>query len=347
MTIRQIAKLAGVSTTTVSYVINNKGDISPETINRVKKIIEETNFQPNRIAKNLRQGRTNTIGVIVEEIMSFNTPPIIKGISKAVEEKGYHAIFSNLGLSFKLNAEYSNMNEYKDQIDAEIDNMLGNQVDGIIYLSMHDRKIEGLFENARVPVIYIYCYTGNDNDICVTYDNSQISQEATDYLIGHGHKRIALISGPVNSAPSHKRVIGFQTALMEAGLELHADYLKIGNWINESSYKRCIELMKLPNPPTAIFAMDDNMAFGVLSALNEMKISVPDQVSVIGFNNIEACEFSTPRLTSISIPLEAMGYKAIELMNKRLNNQTISENFILLQCKLMERETVAARNEED
>jgi LacI family transcriptional regulator len=344
MTIKHLAEKAGVSTATVSYVLNKNGNISEETRKRVLKIIEENDFRPNRIAKSLRVNRTNTIGVIAEDITVFHVPWVINGINEYAENNGYHIVLSNLSLVDKIQNRFEELNLYKDKINESIDTILSTKVDGIIYLAMHDRKIEGIFNSIELPVVYTYCYTEEKNDLSVGYENQNIAYLATRYLIEEGHRKIAVISGPVNSTPSYKRMLGFQMALMESGLELRHEFIKIGDWKYEFGYRMCVELMNLHDHPTAIFAMNDVMALGALEAAYKNHIRVPEDLSVIGFDNTESSNYSNPKLTTIALPLKDMGYIAAEDIDKRLKGEPILNNSVILPCKLIKRDSVAKIN---
>lgn len=341
MTIKQIAQKAGVSTATISYVLNNTGNVSEETKKRVLKILEEYNFKPNRIARSLRVNRTNTIGVIVEDMTVHHVPWIINGINEYADNHGYHIVLSNLRLFDKIGNSFEELGQYKGKINEAIDIISSAKVDGIIYLAMHDRKIEGIFENINLPVVYTYCYSDVKEDLSVTYENQNIAQEATRYLIEQGHKKIAVISGPINSMPSHQRMIGFQTALMESGLEMKPEYMKFGDWNYEFGYRMCVELMGLSDRPTAIFAMNDMMALGALEAAFKNNIRVPEDLSIIGFDNIESGLYTNPKLTTVDLPLKKMGYAAAEYIDNKLLGKPIDNNSIVLPCTLIKRESVA------
>lgn len=341
MTIKQIAQIAGVSTATVSYVLNNTGNVSAETRTRLLKIFEEYNFKPNRIARSLRVNKTNTIGVIVEDMTVYHVPWIINGINEYADEHGYHIVLSNLRLFDKIGNSFDELSQYKEKINDAIDLILSTKVDGIIYLAMHDRKIEGIFENIDLPVVYTYCYSDKKDALSVTYENQAIAKEATQYLIEQGHEKIALISGPINSTPSYKRMLGFQTALMEADLEIKPEYMKNGNWNYESSYKMCLELMSLPDRPTAVFAMNDMMALGAMDAAVQVGINVPEDLSIIGFDNIESGLYSRTKLTTIALPLRQIGCVAAECIDNRLSGKPIEQNSLTLPCTLVKRDSVA------
>lgn len=342
MTIKSVALKAGVSTATVSYVINNTGSVSEETRKHVLQVMRECNYIPNRIARSLRVNRTNTIGVIAEDVTVFHVPWIINGINEYAEKHGYHILLNNLRMVERIGNRFDEFPQYQKLINEEIDTMASAKVDGIIYLAMHDRKIEGLFENAEFPVVYTYCYTGEEKDLSVTYENQSVACDATNYLIGLGHKRIAVISGPINSMPSHKRMLGFQTALMEAGLEMRQEYIKIGDWHYDFGYEMCLELLGLPEPPTAIFAMNDVMALGALAAANERGVRVPNELSVLGFDDIESSQYSYPKLTTISLPLRDMGYAAAEDIDRVIQGEPIEHNSLVLPCQLVMRGSVSA-----
>lgn len=338
--IKYIAQKAEVSTATVSYVINNTGNISEDTRNKVLKVLEEYNFKPNRIAKSLRVSRTNTIGIIVEDLTVFHVPWIINGINKYAESNEYNIILSDLRLVDRIQSRFEDINLYRNKINEAIDIILSAKVDGIIYVSMHDRKIEGVFQNIGLPIVYVYCYTEDENNSYITYENENISYEATKYLIENGHKKIAVISGTENSMPSQKRMMGYQKALKDSGLELRSEYMKIGDWKYELGFKMCNELMQLRDRPTAIFAMNDVMALGALEAAHSNNIKVPDELSIIGFDNTESSFYSYPKLTTVELPFKEMGYTAAEILDKKVKKEAINNNSVIFPCKLIKRASV-------
>lgn len=228
MKIKDIAQLAGVSAATVSYALNDSGRVSPEVKSRILSIAAENNYMPNLIAKSLRANRTYTIGVLVEDIKVLATSRIINGIQKYAESHGYQILLSDLGLWEKIDCRYDEAVLYKDKIQAALGLFKSLQADGIIYIGMHDRNITGLLDTDKL-IVYTYCYTENKSDYMVTYSND-IAYDMVKYLIDSGHRKIGLISGPINSTPSHKRLLGYQTALMEHGIELNLKYISVGNW---------------------------------------------------------------------------------------------------------------------
>ena len=342
MTLKIIAKEAGVSTATVSNVLNNTGAVSDKTKKKVLSIIEEYNYRPNRIARSLRHMRTNTIGVLCEDITVFNAPYIINGINQFAEENNYHILLSDLRLDSKMHNRFDEITKYIDRVKEAVDMLLSAKVDGIIYLSMHDRDISGIVGPLQIPIVYAYASSSRPEDVCVSYDNRNIAEEAVQLLIDHGHKDIAIITGPVDSPPAHQRLMGYQRVLMKNGLPLNVSYIKVGNWESESGYKYCRELMEMANPPTAIYATNDNMSFGVLKAAADMGIRIPEELSVIGYGRSGACELSYPSLSAIWAPLKKIGYIAGDYIVQLIRGSVPEEKKVFLPCKIINRASVGA-----
>lgn len=345
VTIKDIAKRANVSVATVSYILNDTKQVSDETKKRVMDIVEELNYRPNRIAKSLRLNKTHTIGILVEDITVFFVPGIINGINEFAENNGYHIILNDLHLVDKLENKFDELIHYKKKVNEGVELLLSAQVDGIIYIGLHDRNVGGIIEEIDKPLVFAYCYTDKEEDVYVTYENEAIAYEATQYLIDRGHKKIGVISGHINSVPSHKRLLGYQKALMNNGLNYDFQNIKIGNWKYDFGYKMAIELLSIPDRPTAIFAMNDLMAVGVMDAASYLGLSIPKDLSIIGFDDREVASFTRPKLTTIKLPLQQIGYTAGDLLYKVINNIKIEEHGYKLSCQLIERETVRQNTE--
>jgi LacI family transcriptional regulator len=340
MNIKQLSKIAGVSSATVSYVLNDSGNVGAETRERILKLAKEYDYKPNRIAKSLRTSKSNTIGVIVEDITVAFAPEIIKGISKYADENGMNIILNDLGLLSKIDNKFEKIVEYKEYINDKIDLLISAQVDGIIYVGMHDRNIDNIVEDNRKPVVYVYCYTESTDDVSVTYDNTDISYMIGELFINKGHKRIAAICGTHESKPSYKRLCGFKKALYDNGIDIPNNYVKFGSWQSEEGYQCAKELLELPERPTAIFAFNDLMAAGAVRAARELGISVPGELSVIGFDNRELSSYLNPMLSTIKVPLEDMGFRSNELLNEVILNNVVSNRKLILPCTYIERESV-------
>nr|WP_253958042.1 substrate-binding domain-containing protein [Metabacillus halosaccharovorans] len=223
--------------------------------------------------------------------------------------------------------------------------LVKSQVEGIIYISVHPRDITGIISDSKIPIVYNYCYTRNEHDYTVNYDDEGGSYQITKYLINKGHSQIGLISGLINSKSSHARFRGYQKALSEHLLMFHPQFVKTGDWEYESGYRMALDLLHQETKPTAIIAMNDLMAAGAIQAIKEQKLQVPDDVSIIGFDNRELSGYHSPKLTTMSLPLEEMGKVAMNILHQLKNNQNVVQKKYLLDCHLVERESVGQRGQ--
>lgn len=343
MTIKKIAELAGVSTATVSYVINNTKNISPETRKRVQAAIEECGYQPNNIAKSLRMKTTNTIGVIVEDILGFSVPQIINGISEYVEGHGYQILLYDLKILEKLYNQYDTIIAYKAKINAAVSFLLNSaKVDAIIFVSMFDRDVTGIIDDIDKTLVYAYSVTQNPADHFVTYDSELISYEVIQYLYQNGHRNIGIITGQKDSYPTEMRMRGIRKACDELGICLDASSIKFGEWDIASGYNKMTELLRERGNLTAVFAMNDIMAAGAMDAIREAGLSVPEDISLIGFDNREISDYLRPRLTTVEIDLKQIGLRAAEVAINKIRKLPAQERGVIIPSKLIIRQTVQA-----
>lgn len=338
--IKDIAEKADVSIATVSNVINNRGRVGEETRKKIMNIIETYNYQPNELAKNLKLNKTDSIGVIVEDISVFNAPEIIKGIYAAAEEKQLSILLTNMGLFSKSGNHFPDIDKCKKLALPLYRQLVKSQVEGIIYIGVHPRDITGIIPDLKIPIVYTYCYTRNEHDYSVNYDDEGGSYQLTKYLIGRGHSQIGLISGLINSKSTYARFQGYQKALSEHLLMFNPQFVKTGNWEYESGYRMARDLVKEATKPTAIIAMNDLMAAGAIQAIKEKQLQVPYDISVIGFDNRELSGYHSPKLTTMSLPLEEMGMVAMKILDQIKHNQKVDHKKYLLDCRLVERESV-------
>lgn len=341
VTLRDVAKQANVSIATVSNVLNgNFAEVGKDTCDRVMQIVEELKYKPNRIAKSLRTRKSNTIGVIIEDITVFNTPDIIDGIGEYAESHGYNILLDNLRLYHRLGNQYSHIAECKEKIARIIDTMMHIESEGVIYVGAHYRDVTGIIEASEKPIVYTYCFTDGPDSRWVNFDDDEAAYHVTQYLIGQGHRRIAILTGMVESIPCQARLAGYQRAILDNRLMIHPSYVKVGDWTYRSGYEQGRLLLSEPNPPTAVFAMNDLMAGGVLDAAREMGVSIPDSLSLVGFDNREGSFYYTPKLTTVEIPLKEMGTLAARTLIDRLEGTESGEPNPRLKCTLVERDSV-------
>jgi len=340
-TMKDIANLSGVSVATVSYVLNGTKKISPQVEARVLKAVEQTHYQPNSIAKSLRMKKTNIIGVLVEDICGMPVAEIVDGINEYLENTGYQVLLSNLRLLHKLHNQYEQLTKYTDVINRGMRLMENARVDGIIYVAMHDRLITGIRHPVHIPMAYAYATTDTLDVLGVTYDNEHSAYEITRKLIAANHKRIALIAGHSASSDAQLRLNGFHTAMNEAGLYVPAEYIRWGDWEFQSGVEQGSALMSMATRPTAIFAMNDVMAAGCYRAIKSHGLQIPEDISVVGFDNREIARLINPPLTTVALPNQEIGYCAAVQLLARVQHTEVQTRETILPCTIIERESVA------
>ena len=340
-TMKDIAALAGVSTATVSNVLSGKKLVGEDARKRVLDAVALTHYTPNPIAQSLRMNRTQTIGVLVEDISAFPVPDIVDGISEYLEGSGYQLILDNLHLLGKLYNHYEQLSQYKDIVNHGVRLMTSTQVDGILYVSMHDRRIDRIIEAVNKPLVYANAYSSLPGEPSVTYDNEVGAEKITQELIAHGHRRIALIGGHVASSPVKLRLRGFRAALDKAGLEAPTEYIRWGDWEFETGAEEAGRLLDMPLAPTAIFAMNDLMAAGCYAAARQRGLRIPEDLSVVGFDNREVASYLCPPLTTLAMPNKEIGRASAAMMVARLENPRAAIQNVVVACDVIGRESVS------
>jgi len=317
----------------------------PEKRQRVLDVIARTNYQPDRVAKSLRTKKTNTIGVLAEDILDFPTVGIINGISEYVEQTDYNILLNDLRLLDSLYNKYDQIISQKDKINKALSFLIfGAKVDAVIYVGMFDRDISEIITNINKPIIIAYSTSSDEHTCSVTYENEDAATELTRHLIDYGHKRIAVITGLAHTPPAQIRLKGINKAFKEAGLILDSALVRNGDWERNSGYTCMKDLLEYERDalPTAVLAMNDLMAAGAMDAIREANLKVPEDISVVGFDNREVSEFVFPRLTTIEIDLKAIGFTAAKMATQKLSGdgeyaETRNE---VIPSKLLMRDTV-------
>lgn len=336
---RDVALLAGVSTATVSHVINGSKNISAETTERVLQAISQVNYKPNTLAKSLRMGQSHTIGVLVEDIRGLPVASIVSGISETLAKGGYKTILHDLHLLEKLYNQYEQIGSYRQRINDGLSLLQSANVDGIIYVAMHDRHLDYLFDEMDTPLVFAYSH-GTEKDTYITYSNRDSAADIIRFLIGKGHKHIAVIAGHPHSYPTAQRLLGIQMAMQQAGLSLPQEYIRYGNWEYESGMVQTGELLRLPIRPTAIFAMNDLMAAGCMAVLTSEGLRIPQDIAVAGFDNREIAEYLQPPLTTVALPTTEIGVRAALHIIDMISNPRIHPAREIINCSIVERASV-------
>lgn len=337
-TIKEIAKMAGVSTATVSYVLNDTKKVSPETEKRVREAVKAFDYRPNAIATNLRKGKTTTIGVITEDIRYFPTPEILNGIGEVLEDANYQMVVHDLHLYGKLWPDYNKIDKYKNRIEEGVQLLKQSMVSGIIYVCMHDRVLKSLIEPLNVPLVYAYSYCEGEENF-VTYDDYYSAKTMVEHLIELGHKKIGIIGGYEKSYPTQTRLGGIRSALDENDLMIPPEYIKYGDWEFESGYEKAMELLKMGDPPTALFVMNDIMAAGCYHAASELHKKIPTDISIVGFDNRDISKYLIPPLTTMNLPLQEIGKQAFQVLMESMNNENLDPKQVTLPCDIVLRQS--------
>lgn len=344
-TIYDVAERAGVSAATVSNVLNNSNKVAPKTAEKVRVAIQELNFIPNTNAKILKSNNSKIIGVIAEEIGVVFTSDILKGICSYCENNAYTISLCDLGVEEQMSSRgikqyksYENTDVFKEILQKNLNTLLSSRICGLIYIGTHPRDVSDILPKLSIPVVYSYAYTKN-NDFCVNYDDYHGALLAMNYLIQKNHTQIALISGPIDSVPTHKRMLAYQKVLLEHDIAFRPEYIKTGNWHYEDGYQKCKEILKLKSRPTAIFAMSDKMAVGALNAIKDAELRIPEDIALHGFDDLVYASYFSPTLTTIALPLRQIGLETAKMIHSILSGKSPEKSSVLLPCSHVPRES--------
>lgn len=337
--IKEVAEACEVSIATVSNIFNGKGRVSEETKERIIRIAKEMNYVPNIMAKNLKQRRSNVIGIITEDLTVFNSVGIVDGIHEYLEEQGYSFLLGNLRLYKKYNNDFYHKEEYHHQVQEEFNIMKSAQVAGVIYVCAHCREIKFLPEMDQVPVAIAYGFSKNKRVSSIIYDDEQAAYDITNEMICNGHRQIGLIMGDKLSMHTNARLKGYQKALYDNGILYNPGYIYEGDWSREKGRDAAEDLIK--KGVSAIFAMNDEMAAGVYDYAYETNLVIGKEFALVGFDNREICTAFLPALTTMAIPLSEIGRKAAELIVSNLDEQATQDgNQNYVKCSLVKRDSV-------
>ncbi|RLP98681.1 LacI family DNA-binding transcriptional regulator [Geobacillus sp. FSL K6-0789] len=324
--IKDVAKRANVSTATVSRVLRNTGNVTEETRQRVLEAIEALNYQPNVLGRYLRRMETETVLVVVPDITNPFFSKVLRGIEAVALKHGYQVLLGDTQNDARLEEQYLNV-------------LPQRQVDGMIFLTARIRK-ELMEEMARQFPIVLACEYLEGTDIpTVSIDNISSARKATEHLIRLGHCRIAHLSGPMNIILSRDRLRGYQQALAQHELEADAALVQEGDFTYESGYHLTLKLLALEKPPTAIFAANDEMAIGAVKAIRHRGGRVPDDVAVVGFDDIHMASIFEPSLTTIAQPMFEIGQKAMELLLALIEGTSARRRQLVLPDRLVIRDS--------
>lgn len=328
-TIAEIAAKAGVSIPTVSRVLNNRPDVAPGTRERVEQVIRESGFIHSRVRNPLKESS----GIIDMLIPDLDTPYSVEIV------RGVEAVLERTELRLALSLAHGSP-QFEQRWLAKV---IDGATDGAILVLAHGQsnRLEMLFRH-KIPFVVVDHRGELGADVpSVGATNWLGGRMATEHLLSLGHRRIAIISGDANLRCSRDRIAGYRSALEDAGIPIDPELIRPGGFIQQTGYEQTCALLDLPEPPTAIFAGSDTQAMGVYSALRARGLSVPDDMSVIGFDDVPIASIVTPTLTTIRQPLVEMGRIATTMLLRLIAEEPLDTMRVELTTSLIVRESCA------
>lgn len=334
ITIKDVAQAAGVSTQTVSRVMNKFSYVSEETRQRVEAVVDQLGYRPSTLARSLIQQRSYTLGVVTFGLKYIGPSRTLNGVADKADELGYMLLMKELD-NFDINS-----------IDDVIDSLLARQVDGIIWVAPeignNHSWLDERLEKIPVPVLFL-AMEPREGISSVATDNYQGAVLAVQHLLECGRTKIGHISGPLSWWEADERKRGWRDTLMKAGLDASDQHCKEGNWSSASGEQAFIQLLEVFPNLDAVFVANDQMALGVLREAHRKCITIPEQLAVIGFDNLPESAYFYPSLTTISQDLQMLGEQSVqyivEMIQARQGNQSVIAQSRFIQPTLIVRES--------
>jgi len=327
VTIQDVAKAAGVSVSTVSRVLNEKVDVASDTQERILEIIDELGYTSNLAARSMRSRKKNLIGLVVPDIGFPYSIEIMKGINKAIAESAFDLLVYTTG-GIQKDGTITREQHYVSLLNNSL-------TDGVIIVASAAAEF---LTNA--PIIAVDPHYINPDYPSVQGTNYYGALDAMEYLLRLGHRRIAFIEGRPGNGSAVRRLKGYQDALLNAGIALDDELITQGDFSTPTGHECTLSLLSLDNPPTAIFAANDQSAIGVYQAVDELGLRIPDDLSVVGFDNISEAKYLG--LTTVDQFLADMGYVAVQMLIKLINDEAVDKHIHKIPTKLIERSSCRA-----
>ncbi|MDV7143396.1 LacI family DNA-binding transcriptional regulator [Tropicimonas sp. TH_r6] len=302
VSIKHVAQAAGVSVSTVSHVINKTRFVAPDTRAAVEKAVKDLDYQPSYLARALKSKRTHTLGMLVTSSTNPFFAEIVSGVEEGCYRAGYSLILCNAG-------------DQPGRQRAYLQTLMQKRIDALVVMTTN-RDPEFQEDLARLNTLPRAVLDSEPMpNACAIGDDSLLGGRlAGEALIQRGHDRIGCLTGPVNHPRSHDRLEGFEQAMSEAGLELDPDLIVTGDLSAHGGYEAMVELLDRAAPPSAVFAFNDLMAMGAYRAITERGLRIPEDISVIGYDDLEIASYLYPALTTIRQPGFGLGLEAAEIL---------------------------------
>ncbi|UOK36175.1 LacI family transcriptional regulator [Pseudomonas palleroniana] len=304
VTMDDVASRAGVSTSTVSHVLNGTRKVSPVTVQAVQRAIEELGYIPNTLARSLARSSTSTIGVAISALSNHYFSETVHAIETECAKHGYMMLFVDT-------------HDDPEQELRVVTALHHRRVDGMVLAPSNGSKALDYLRANQIPTVLVDRMMSEQFDQ-VGVDNAQPTQALIAHLIAHGHRRIGFIAGREGFSTTDERVAGYRAALQAAGLAFDAQLLVNGGSNTQPARQATAQLLGLAAPPTAIMAGNNLMTLGAMHALRDAHIAVPGQMALVGFDDFDWADFFVPRLTLIAQPVQALGARAVDLLLQRM-----------------------------
>jgi LacI family transcriptional regulator len=325
ISLKDIAAKAGVSYPTVSKVLQGKGTVSPQTRANILQAAEALGYVPNVVARSLVSQKTSTIGIVVSDFGDVALSQIFVGACREVDQQGLSIVIGGVDPAGEQSIHHLRM-------------LLERRVDGIVLLAPHLEKEKSIADllDGRLPVVSTYPLM-NKSFSQVGTDGFFTGRIPTQHLIALGHSRIGTITGKSNRSVAEHRLLGYREALEAAGIPYHSEWVEEGDWQFAGGYKAACTLLERAPDLTAIYAQNDVMAVGVLSALHDLGVRVPDDCSVVGCDDIPLSTYTFPSLTTMHIPFGELGEMTVKLLLDLITQRVTEPQKVLLPTRLVSR----------
>lgn len=328
VTIRDVASRAGVSVATVSKVINQRYGVAADTYARVRTAIDELGYEASLVAQSLRNHRTNVIGILVADLEPFSTE-LLKGAADAIRGTGFELVV------------YSACGRASDRVGWErryLSRLSGTLVDGAVLVTPTVVDV-----NYGAPIVAVDPHTGQSDLPTIDSDNERGAELAVTHLLDLGHRRIAMLTGRPDLESARLRERGYRKALTAAGVPVDEVLVRVGAYDPDASKESARCLLSEPDPPTAVFAANDVSAIATIEVAAELGLRVPDDLSVVGFDNIPESALCSPPLTTVEQPIREMGQRSIELLVRLIQGEDVDNTHLTLTTALVVRRSAQSR----
>ncbi|MEM6288223.1 MAG: LacI family DNA-binding transcriptional regulator [Bacteroidota bacterium] len=328
ITIRDVARHAGVSVSTVSRVMNDSSPVHADKRRLVLEAAETLGYMPNPAARSLLGKRTGGLGVLLPFVSGEFFSALLNGLDQAAQDNGFFLVVST---------SHSKPAEFRKAVQV-----LNKRVDGLVVMAPNmDSDDAASIVKTEMPVVFVNTYAEGLAADVINFDNYEGARDLTRHLIGEGHRHIALVKGPPQAGDAHERARGYRDAMAEArlstaGLEFN------GGFSREAGIRATEAVLAAPTRPTAIVAANDYCALGIVNALRQAGVSVPEEVSVGGFDGLPSTAYTDPPLTTVEVPMNEIGYRAITRLVARLNDRLEAHRTEVFPVRLVVRNSIVA-----